>query len=126
VTGNQLIGRDPNPLRVESPFTALLELREGMKTNDRLLMQRAGERIERVLTEMQRVQGQAAAQAKVMGQRLDRAEAETTAAQIMLSDVRDVDFTEATIRFQQLQMALEANLITAQQVMNLSLMDYLR
>jgi flagellar hook-associated protein 3 FlgL len=126
VVGNQLTGRDPNPLRVESPFTALMELREGMLTDDRLLMQRAGERIERVLTEMQQVQGQAAAQAKVMGLRLDRAEAETTAATIMLSDVRDVDFSDATIRFQQMQMALEANLITAQQVMNLSLMDYLR
>jgi len=39
--------------------------------------------------------------------------------------VRDVDMTDAIVRFQQLQTALQANLSTASQVLNLSLLDYL-
>jgi flagellin-like hook-associated protein FlgL len=124
--GGQIAGRDVHLLRADGPFTALLELREGMLTNDRQLMMRAGERIERVLSEMQRVQGQLAAQAQVMGDRTERVETEALAAEILLSDVRDSDFTDATIRFQQYQMALQANLMTASKVMNLSLLDFLR
>jgi flagellin-like hook-associated protein FlgL len=125
-TGNQLVGRDVNPIRVDSPFTALLELRTGLQGDDRLTMITAGERIERVMERMQQVQGQLASQARVMADRSERVETETTATRVLLSDVRDVDIADAAVRFQQLQMALQANLSTALQVMNLSLLDYLR
>ncbi len=125
-TGNELIGKDVNPLRSDSPFTALLELREGMLRDDRNLMMDAGERIEEVLKNMQRVQGQIAAQAGQMADREERVETEVLATQVLQSDVRDVDFTEAVIRYQQLQNALQANLTTASKTMNLSLLDYLR
>lgn len=125
-TANRLEGRDVNLLRADSPFTALLELREGLSGDDRLTLQAAGQRIERVLEEMQRVQGQLASQARLMGERTERAETEQATAQVLLSGVQDVDFTEATVRFQQLQTALQANLLTASKVMNLSLLDFLR
>lgn len=125
-TGNQLIGQDVNPVRVDSPFTALLELREGMNEDDRLLMQRAGERLERVLRSMQEVQGKLASQAGMVAERVERVEAEQVATRTLKSDVQDVDFTDSVVRFQQLQMALQANLSTASQVMNLSVLDYLR
>lgn len=124
--GNQILGRDVYPVRVDSPFTALLELRDGMITGDRLTLMAAGERIERVLEDMQRVQGQMASQARMMADRAERVETENVATQTLLSDVRDVDFTDATVRFQQLQNALQANLTTASKILNLSLLDYLR
>ncbi len=124
-SGGQLIGKDTNPQRADSPFTALLELRAGLNTDDRVVLERAGERIERVLLAMQQVQGQAASQARNMADRADRVETEQSAAQVLLSNVRDVDLTDAVVRFQQLQTALQANLQTASQVMNLSLLDYL-
>lgn len=125
-TGNQLVGRDVCPVRADNVFTALLELQEGMLEDNRLDMQAAGRRLERVLPQMLREQGKLAAQARMMDERSERVETETTAARILLSDVRDVDFTQATVRFQQLQTALQANLTTASKLLNLSLLDYLR
>jgi len=125
-TGNQLQGRDVNPVRVDSPFTALLELQRGLQADERLTIQTAAERLERTLTGMLRVQGQIASQARAMEERGERVATETDAAQTLLSDVRDADLTEATLRFQQLQTALQANLLTASKLLNLSLLDLLR
>ena len=125
-TDNRLVGRDVNPVRVDSPFTALLELSRGMTTDDRVLMMTAGERIDRVLKSMQEVQGKLASRARVMADRAERVDSEVTATRIMLSDVRDVDIADAAVRFQQLQTALQANLSTALRVLNLSVLDYLR
>ena len=75
---------------------------------------------------MQEVQGELAAKAAAMLERTDRIENEVTATRVLQSDVRDVDLTEAIVRFQQVQNALQANLATASQVMNLSLLDFLR
>lgn len=124
-TGNRLVGRDVNPVRVDSPFTALIELSNGMKQDDRSLMQQAGERLDRVVQAMQQVQGQMASRARVMADRAERVETEVAATQTMLSDVRDVDFADAVVRFQQLQMALQANLSTASRILNLSVLDFL-
>ncbi len=122
----QLVGTEINPIRVESTFTTLLEIREGMEQNDTRMLTFAGERLERTLDHMERVRGQMAAQAKVMDERLERIESEETFAQVLRSDIRDVDITEAVVRFQQVENALQANLTTASRVMNLSLIDYLR
>lgn len=124
--GGQLLGRDVNPQRVDSPFTALLELRAGLLNNDRNLLTRAGERIERVLSGMQQAQGRIASLAGTLADRVERIETERDASEVLLSDVRDTDMSEAIVRFQQLQTALQANLQTAARVMNLSLLDYLR
>lgn len=124
--GGVLTGRDVNPVEVDSPFTALLELRAGLLGDDRQTLLRAAERLERVLLDMQEVQGALASQARMMAGRAERVELETTSTRILLSDVRDVDITDAAVRFQQLQTALQANLATATQVLNLSLLDFLR
>jgi flagellin-like hook-associated protein FlgL len=123
--GKQIVGTDVNPIKAESPFTALYELRSGMDQEDRTLMTQAGERIERVMQAMQRVQGAMASQAEMMDLRGERVDTEVTTTQILLSDVQDTDVAETAVRFQQLQMALQANLSTAAQVMNLSVLDYL-
>ncbi len=125
-SGGTLTGRNVNPLIVDSPFTALLELREGLLRDDRQTINTAAARIDRVMIEMQRAQGEVASQARTMADRTDRVEREVAGAEILLSDARDVDFADAVVRFQQLQTALEANLSTASRVLNLSLLDYLR
>ncbi|MCP4713294.1 MAG: flagellar hook-associated protein 3, partial [Planctomycetes bacterium] len=40
-------------------------------------------------------------------------------------DIRDVDFTEAITRYQNLYTALQANLTTGSQLASLSLLDFL-
>jgi flagellar hook-associated protein 3 FlgL len=124
--GDTLIGRDVNPVRTNSPFTALIELRNCLERGDRTGITLAGQRLEETLKKLQEVQGRLASHAKAMDARSRLAETEATGAQVMLSDVRDVDLTEAIVRFQQMQTALQANLTTSSAVMNLSLIDYLR
>ena len=125
-SGSTLVGRDVNPVKVNGTFTALVELRAAMNDNDTQAISAAGGRLETVLKQMQEAQGRAAAQARAMDGRSARIDSEVTATRILLSDVRDVDVAEAVVRFQQLQTALQANLVTASRVMSLSLLDYLR
>lgn len=125
-SGGVLTGKDTNGITVESPFSALLALQRGLAGNDRDAINRAAAKLEAALTQMERVQGQLAAKANQMLVRANRVEDESAATQILLSDTRDVDITDAIVRFQQVQTALQANLQTASQVLNLSLLDYLR
>ena len=124
-TGNTLVGSDVNPIKVDSPFTALLELRAALAADDSQAISAAGRRLAGNLDRMQQTQGELAAKAAAMLERTDRIENEVTATRVLQSDVRDVDLTEAIVRFQQVQTALQANLATASRIMNLSLLDYL-
>jgi len=124
--GNQIVGNEINPVRVDGVFTGMVELRRALDGDDTKNITDAAERIKRTLESMQRVQGEMGAKAQTMLRRTDRMTDEQTSTTTMLSDVRDVDLSEAIVRFQQLQTALEANLSTSSRIMNLSLFDYLR
>ncbi|RMF80435.1 MAG: hypothetical protein D6744_08245 [Planctomycetota bacterium] len=124
--GGQITGTDVNPVRVDSVFTAMLELRDALAADDARAITAAGERLNRTLDGMQEVQGRLAAKAKVMAARSERIADEVTSTQVLQSDVRDVDLTEALVRFQQVQTALQANLTTSSQILGLSLLDFLR
>ncbi|HPC21232.1 MAG TPA: hypothetical protein PK920_02005, partial [Phycisphaerae bacterium] len=124
--GGTLTGRDVNPVRTNSPFTALVELRAALQSNDRRGITLAGQRLEATMKKLQEVQGRMASHAKAMEARSRLAENEATGATVLLSDLRDVDLTEVIVRFQQMQTALQANLSTSSAIMNLSLIDYLR
>ncbi len=125
-SGGVITGTDTNGVHVNSPFSALLDLKNGLANNDREAINAASARLEAALTQMERVQGQLAAKANQMRERSSRVEDESTATQVLLSDTRDVDIADAVVNFQQVQTALQANLQTASQVLNLSLLDYLR
>ena len=45
--------------------------------------------------------------------------------QELLSEVEDLDYTEAVTKFQQAQTALQASLLTGSQILNTSLLDFL-
>jgi flagellar hook-associated protein 3 FlgL len=125
-SGGRLVGADVNPIRVDSPFTALLELRDALAANDTRAITAAGTRLHRNLDTMLEVQGRLAAKANQMLTRSERVEDEATAIEVLRSDVRDVDLSEALVRFQQVQTALQANLVTSKQILSLSLLDYLQ
>lgn len=124
-SGGVLAGEDVNPIKVESPFAALLALREGLSDDDTHVIAAAGEDLLTSLRRMQEIQGQAAAKAASMLERADRIDDEALATEVLRSDVRDADLTETIVRFQQLQTALQANLATSSKIMSLSLLDYL-
>jgi flagellar hook-associated protein 3 FlgL len=76
--------------------------------------------------EVNRWQGVVGAQSRGMGERLTRTEDAVNATQQMLSQVKDSDYTEAVTKFQQAQTALQASIMTGSQLMNLSLLEFLR
>lgn len=125
-SGGVITGTDHNPVRVNSPFTALIDLRDALRADDQQSITFAGERLSDVMSRMLESQGRLASQARNLGDHEIRLENETTATRVMHSDVRDVDISEAIVRFQQMQTALEANLQTASRIMNLSLLNYLQ
>ena len=61
-----------------------------------------------------------------MQQRLQRTEDAVASTQELLSQITDVDYTEAITKFQQAQTALQANLQSGSQLLGLSLLDFLR
>lgn len=125
-SGAALVGVDANPQRVNGAFTALKELRTALLDDDTRGINGAAQRLEEVLDLMQEAQGRMASLARVMEERNERMLNTSTATQVMLSDVRDVDIAEAIVGFQQMQNALQANLSTASRVLSLSLLDFLR
>lgn len=125
-TGNQIVGTAIRPIRVNSAFTALVELRDALRQDDTKGIQFAGDRLEKVMANMLEAQGKMAAQAKAMDDRTQRLDSESTATRILLSDVRDVDMTDAVVKLTQVQTALQANITAAARIQNLSLMDTLR
>lgn len=124
--GGLLVGRDVNPVRVDGVFTGMLELRNSLTTDDRRLINIAGQRLERVMEAMQLAQGRLASRARELSDRASRVENEFSVVQVLQSDLQGTDLAEAAVKFQQLQTALQANLQTANRVLNLSLFDYLK
>mgnify|MGYP006273291399 CR=1 FL=1 len=124
--GAVIAGADVAGARAESVFTHLMMLRDGLLNNDPDAITEAGQSIEAD------VDAVAAARAIVgtRGQRIDqqttRLEEQKTQTQSLLSDLRDADFNEVVTRFTQLQQQLEANLLSGQQLLSLSLLDFLR
>lgn len=125
-TGNQLVGTDVNPIKVDSAFTALIELRNALQADDSNAIEAAGKRLDRTLSHLQFEQGRLASKASALQTSAERVNLEQTATQVMTSNVRDVDISEAVVRFQQLQTALQANLQASARISELSLMNYLR
>ena len=102
-SGGVLQGDDVNPIKVDSAFTGLLELRNALDDDDSQAISAAGRRLSSGLERIQEKQGQLAAQAAAMQERADRIANEQSATRILQSDIRDVDMTEAIVRFQQVQ-----------------------
>jgi flagellar hook-associated protein 3 FlgL len=124
-SGQAIIGRDVGPVRTDSVFTALLELARALEEDDRRGITLAGQRLERALERLQQMQGTLAAQARAMQGRAELVETELDASRVLLSDLRDADLADSLVRFQQVQVALQASLSSAARLMSVSLLDYL-
>jgi flagellin-like hook-associated protein FlgL len=125
-SGATLAGEDRAMIAVDGIFTHMLRLRDALLTNDERGIEFATERIERDLDRF--------AQARaIVGQRASRIAAQSVREEDrqlldlnLTSQIRDLDFTEASIRFTTLQAQLQAALMTGAQSANLSLIRFLR
>jgi flagellar hook-associated protein 3 FlgL len=107
-------------------LSALCRLRDALRNDAASEITAAGTEINEWQRHVAGEAGRVGARSKAMQDRLAQTEDATTATTKMLSELRDLDFTEAVTKFQQAQTALQASLQMASQSMNLSLFDFLQ
>ncbi|MBN1341933.1 MAG: flagellar hook-associated protein FlgL [Phycisphaerae bacterium] len=122
----EAVGQDVNPHTPSSVFTVLSNLHEALLSGDTQAITQAGDDLESVRVQINNVLGEVGSRAQAMAQRYDRTQEAVDATRKALSEVRDLDYAEAITRFQQAQMALQANLMSSSQVLSMSLLDFIR
>ncbi|MFQ5412878.1 MAG: flagellin [Phycisphaerae bacterium] len=122
----ELVGADTGPVRTESVFDALIRLETALKNDDTLGITLAAERLSELSGDVTRVHGVVGARSQSMRSRLAQMQDATIVTQTVLSEVEDLDFAEAITRMQSAQLQFQATLRTSAQLLNLSLLDFLR
>lgn len=124
----ELISDRIGTVQPNSVFTALIELDLALRQTGEDQEQRitaAGQKIDEFVERANRVRGLVGARSQAMGQRVNYTEQAVTATQSLLSQVRDLDYTQAITEFQMAQTILQANLMTGSRLMNLSLLNFI-
>ncbi len=120
-----LISDDVAGVRPDSIFTVLMDLQEALRRDDTAGIDRAAQALERLAPDISRLHGIVGARSKAMHDRVTFTEDAVQATKTLLSEVKDLDYTEAITKFQQAQTALQANLMTGSRLLSISLLDYL-
>lgn len=106
-------------------FSSLYRLRDALLADNSTEITIAGGEINNLQKHVSTVAGQVGARASAFRDRLRQTEDAVTATSVLLTELEEVDFTEAITKFQQAQTALQASLLAGSQSQNLSLMDFL-
>ena len=120
-----LTGEDRARVRVESVLTHLIDLRDALLAEDQAAIADA-------VTRLQADQERAVAARTDVGHRtrlvsaaMDRFETRQIADESLRAALRDVDYTDASMRFAALQQQLQASLAVTARISTLSLLEYL-
>ena len=125
-TSATFVGTDRAGVRINNLLSDLIDLRDALNANDRNGITIAGERLQQSGDRL------LAAHALVgtYGQRVDAAKDRMLERDVLdesiQSNLQDLDITEASVRFNQLQNQLTASLQTAAAISQRSLLDFLR
>ena len=125
-TSATLTGEDRATVAVDSVFSHLIALRDALLTNDERGITLATGNLETDINRLANARAQAGVRNRRVMDAIIREEDLRIQDASLRSQVQDLDFTEAAIRFSTLQQQLQAGLITASQAASLSLMDFLR
>ncbi|MCH7526124.1 MAG: hypothetical protein IID39_01685 [Planctomycetes bacterium] len=120
-----LVGDDVNQARPDGVFSALFDLERALRNGDERLITDAAERLTEFSMDVTRAHGVIGARAQAMRARLDQTESAVNTTRSFLSEIEDLDYTEAVTRFQQAQTALQASLLSGSQLLNVSLLNFL-
>ncbi|MEE9533769.1 MAG: flagellin, partial [Acidimicrobiia bacterium] len=124
-TGAIMIGSDRATVAVNSVFSHLIDLRDSLRANNELGITLAGGALDGDINRL----AEARAHMGVLSRRVTATTVREEDLRIqdmsLRSQYQDLDFTEAAIRFSQLQQQLQAGLLTTSQVTSLSLLDFL-
>ena len=125
-SSNSIVSEDLAKVRVEGVFTHLINLRDSLATDDGRGIRFAGDGMEADLDHMSRARAGVAVRAQRVERQQERLADVDIAERTLLSELRDVDLTEAITRFTQLQQQLEASLRVGSLNLQLNLLDFLR
>lgn len=121
-----LAGEDRATVAVESVFSHLIALRDALKANDERGISIATGKLEADLDRLAQTRGEVGARTKRVADANLREEDLKLQDIGLKSQMQDLDFTEAAMRFATLQHQLQAGLQVASRVQSLSLLDFLR
>ncbi len=123
--GARFVGEDRAGIRVDSLFTHLIALRDALRADDTDGITLAGGALQESVDRL----AEARALAGVYASRVETAERREEDLDVldrrMRSELQDLDFTEAAVRFNLLQTQLQAGLQTGARAQSLSLLDFL-
>lgn len=125
-TSAVLTGEDRATVAVESVFTHLIELRDALAANDGRGISLATDRLERDISRLAGARAGVGVRSRRMSDAVTREEDLRIQDIALRSEVQDLDYAEAAIRFASLQQQLQASLTTASRLTGLSLLDFLR
>lgn len=120
-----LAGVDPAPVVSNTVFTRLIQLREALTGNDTTGITFAGTKLEDVVDSVAQSRGLVGSYGKRLETARVREEDVSVMEQSFRSEIRDLDFAEASTRLTQLQTQLQAGLQSMSIANQLSLLDFL-
>lgn len=120
-----LTGSDRATVRVASVFSTLVDLRVALETDDVRGITFAGERLEADLTRLASARALAGGRAQRVEDATARLEDAMVLDESIRSEIRDLDFVEASTRLSLLQLQLQAGVAAAAQSQPLSLLNFL-
>ncbi|MEX2673297.1 MAG: flagellin [Phycisphaeraceae bacterium] len=126
VAGSTLAGDDVAQIRTDSVLTHMMMLRDALLNNDEQKITEAGEYLGVDVGKIAGVRAQQGVRAQAIESEKNRIDQRGLQTESMLSDLQDSDYSEAVTRFTKLQQQLQATMMSGQQLMQTSLLDFLR
>ena len=120
-----LTGADPAPVVADTVFTRLLQIRQALSGDDTAGITLAGSKLEDVIDSVAQSRGLVGSYSKRLATARTREEDVNVMEQSFRSDLRDLDFAQASTRLNQLQTQLQAGLQSMSIVSQLNLLDFL-
>lgn len=124
-TGATLAGTDRAMVAVDSVFTHLIALRDALRANDERGITVATGKLDADISRAAEARATVGVRSRRVTDGIGREEDLQLQDLSLKSQLQDLDYTEAAVRFASLQQQLEAGLATTGNVSRLSLLDYL-
>ncbi|MCB9835626.1 MAG: hypothetical protein H6808_02785 [Phycisphaera sp.] len=124
-TSATLAGTDPAPVVSSTVFTRLIELREALTAGDTSGITFAGTKLEEVVDSVAQTRGLVGSYSKRLEAARVREEDVSVMEQSFRSEIRDLDFAEASTKLTLLQTQLQAGLQSMSIANQLNLLDFL-
>lgn len=124
--GATLIGEDRATVAVDGLFSRLINLRDALRDNDERGIVFAGEKLDADIARVAEVRAEVGVRSRRIASATEREEDLKVLDTSLRSEIRDLDFSEAAVRFNLLQQQLQAGLNSASRLIQLSLLDFVR